>query len=324
MIPDVSVVMSVFNEEEYLKEAIDSILDQTFTNFEFIIVDDGSTDKSLDIIKHYNDSRIRILKQKNTGLAIALNNGIKVSNSPFIARMDADDIALPERLGKQVRFLKDHEDYILVGSNVLVIDKDGEFVYQSRLPITWKEIKAKFPDSSFFHSSVIFRRDAFDRCGGYLEEISKFNCFEDSILWNQMKLYGNMANIETPLLKYRLRPTASTQKSGRKAITTNKVFKEILRDGYLSDKNREILLRNKSTATTTDRLFTYHIHLAKRYLLNNYSSAKAKYHFTRALKIRIFRALQYFLLILAFLPKQLVMILKKRIHVNNATSNFKK
>jgi glycosyltransferase involved in cell wall biosynthesis len=302
MFPEVSVVMSVYNAEDYLKESIDSILNQTFPNFEFIIVDDGSTDRSLEIIKSYKDSRIRLLKQNNTGLAIALNNAIKISDSPFIARMDSDDIALAVRLEKQVRFLKENEDYLLVGANVLVIDKDGEFVYQSSLPLSWEEIQTKFPDSSFFHSSVIFRRGPFDRCGGYFEEISKFNCFEDSILWNQMKRYGKMANIDTPLLKYRLRPSASTQKSGRKAIKTNAVFKEIIRDGYLSDKNHEILLKNKSTAKKTDQLFTYHVHLAKKYLFNNQSSLKSRSHITEALKINPFKIFPYCFFIISFLP----------------------
>lgn len=114
--PQISVIMSVYNGEKYLREAIDSILNQTFTHFEFIIVNDGSTDKSLNIIKSYNGSRIILVQQENKGLAAALNEGIKIAKGKYIAMMDADDISLPTRLEKQIQFMEAHPEYVAIGS----------------------------------------------------------------------------------------------------------------------------------------------------------------------------------------------------------------
>ena len=101
--PLVSIIMSVYNSEDYLKEAIDSILGQTYANLEFIIIDDASTDRSLDIVKSYNDKRILLIKNEvNIGLAASLNKGIEIARGKYIARMDSDDISLPERCEKQV------------------------------------------------------------------------------------------------------------------------------------------------------------------------------------------------------------------------------
>ena len=108
----ISVVMSVYNGEIYLYEAIESILNQTFTNFEFIIIDDGSTDNSAEIIKSYDDNRIVLIQQGNKGLAAALNEGIKIAKGKFIARMDADDISLPTRLETQIQFMEAHLEYV--------------------------------------------------------------------------------------------------------------------------------------------------------------------------------------------------------------------
>ncbi len=115
--PRVTVLMSVYNGEKYLREAIDSILNQTFKDFEFLIIDDGSTDSSADIIRSYTDFRIRLIQnEKNIGLTRSLNKGLKLAKGEYIARMDVDDISLPIRFEKQVSFLDKYEDVKLVGS----------------------------------------------------------------------------------------------------------------------------------------------------------------------------------------------------------------
>ena len=125
--------MSVYNGEKYLREAIDSILNQTFKDFEFIIVNDGSTDNSLKIIKSYNDPRITIINQKNTGLAKALNEGIKIAKGKFIARMDADDISEPERFKKEYKFMHVHDECVALGTNAIIIDENGNNLYITEL-----------------------------------------------------------------------------------------------------------------------------------------------------------------------------------------------
>jgi len=114
--------MSVFNGERYLREAIDSILQQTFVDFEFIIIDDGSTDSSASIMSSYADRRIRVIRQKNRGLSAALNVGLKAAEGRYIARMDADDVSLPHRFGRQYLFLETHPQCVAVGSNAIIID----------------------------------------------------------------------------------------------------------------------------------------------------------------------------------------------------------
>ncbi|GHT42019.1 hypothetical protein AGMMS49921_06250 [Endomicrobiia bacterium] len=114
--PKVSVVMPTYNTETHLSKAIDSILAQTFDDFEFLIVDDNSTDKTREIIKSYNDKRVRLIDGRCNGLAAALNHGICEANGEYIARMDADETSLPTRFGKQVVYMDEHRDITVLGS----------------------------------------------------------------------------------------------------------------------------------------------------------------------------------------------------------------
>src|SRR5436305_9543595 len=125
--PQVSVLMPVYNAIRYIGVAVDSVLSQTFSDFEFIIVDDGSTDGSAEILREYagRDPRIRLISRPNTGLGFALNEALAVARAPFIARMDADDECLPERFEKQIQYLRNHPECVLLGSRVLWIDSDG-------------------------------------------------------------------------------------------------------------------------------------------------------------------------------------------------------
>tara|TARA_Y100000758_G_C15715118_1_gene298713 strand:+ start:62 stop:490 length:429 start_codon:yes stop_codon:yes gene_type:complete len=114
--PRVSVVTSVYNGEAYVEECIDSILNQTFQDFEYIILNNGSTDRTAEILNHYTDSRIHIIHQENLGISRSLNKGINLSKSELIARLDADDYALPQRLEKQIAFMEQHPKVVLCGS----------------------------------------------------------------------------------------------------------------------------------------------------------------------------------------------------------------
>lgn len=304
--PQISVVMSVYNAEKYLNEAIDSILGQTFINFEFIIINDGSTDTSKDIITTYKDTRIVLIDQANTGLPTALNNGIRAARTKYIARMDADDVAMPERLQLQFSFLKNNPDYILIGSNAINIDRYGEFVYYSNMPTEWEIIKKRFPDSSFYHSSVMFCKDAFYKAGCYFEEISKMNCLEDSILWHNMQKYGKMTNLQEPLIKYRLVPDASTTKSGKELGEIYKIFEDIIRDQYLSAINREKLLKIKHYLNPVEKERIYYIHIAKKFLFNNFQPVKARKNLLEAIKIKLTEPYPYLLYIYSLLPNKLI------------------
>jgi glycosyltransferase involved in cell wall biosynthesis len=158
--PLVTVLMSVYNGEKYLAEAIESILSQTFMDFEFLIINDGSTDASRDIILSYDDPRIALVdNDKNIGLTLSLNKGISLSKGKYIARMDADDISLPERLERQVEFMEANEDLAACGGWAYVIDGHGTLLYEARMEVDRDRILFDiFFGNQFVHGTIIFRK----------------------------------------------------------------------------------------------------------------------------------------------------------------------
>lgn len=192
--PKVSVVMSVYNCERFLGEAIESILNQTFKDFEFIIINDGSTDSSGEIIKSYKDTRIVFLEQENKGLTASLNRGIEIAKGEYIARMDADDISHLERLDKQVRFLDENLEYALVGTWVQEIDEYGKLIKLWKMGGTDKEIKQVLPRyNCFVHGSTMFKKKCFEMGGGYRASMRQFT--EDYDLWLRISERFKVANI---------------------------------------------------------------------------------------------------------------------------------
>ena len=171
MYPEVTVLMSVCNGEKYLRQSIDSILSQTYSDFEFLIIDDGSTDLSRDIVVSYDDQRIRLIQNKTTlGQTACLNNGLTISNAKYIARIDQDDISLPGRLERQVSFLNENPGTVLLGSWVDIIDEKNNILNNYRIPTDKNEIINFFIQSNFTpfpHSSVMFQRDVVKQIGGY-------------------------------------------------------------------------------------------------------------------------------------------------------------
>lgn len=201
--PLVSVVMSAYNASEYIAYAIESILNQTIDTFEFIIIDDGSTDNTLKIIKKYasEDSRIVVISRENKGLVTSLNEGIASANAEIIARQDADDISYSRRFQKQLEVLKSDSSAILVGSSMDTINENGEKLNQHKVLLSNPEIKQELLiRSPFPHGSVMFRKDAFIKAGGYKKEDWPA---EDYGLWVRMAQFGIFTNIDEPLYKYR-------------------------------------------------------------------------------------------------------------------------
>lgn len=195
------MVMSVFNGEKYLHEAIDSILQQTFTEFEFIIIDDGSTDGTCGIIQSYHDPRIVFRSRKNLGLVASLNQAIRSAQGTYIARQDADDVSHPGRLQKLVEFLQLNPGYVAVGSWFEEFQKDGKSRI-NRTPVTDSLVRARLVwGTCFGHGSVMFRRQAAIEAGLYREQMWPA---EDYDLWARMASLGPMANIPNVLYRYRV------------------------------------------------------------------------------------------------------------------------
>jgi glycosyltransferase involved in cell wall biosynthesis len=202
--PTVSVVMSVYNGERFLSEAVQSILGQSFSDFEFVIVDDGSTDKSSEILAQYmrRDDRIRVHRHTNKGRAVSLNIGIELSKGRYIARMDADDVALPNRLKEQVDFMELHPEVGLLSGSYERIDAKGQPLDTVRLLPRDEEIKvAMLVSNAMCHPAAMFRREVAMACGGYRKV---FLDADDYDLWLRMSERIQLANLEQPILRYRV------------------------------------------------------------------------------------------------------------------------
>jgi glycosyltransferase involved in cell wall biosynthesis len=203
-LPKVTVLMPVYNGERYLKEAIESILDQTFTDFEFLIINDGSTDRSVGIIESYADSRIRLVDNgENLGLIKTLNKGIDLTRGEYIARMDADDISLPKRLEKQVGFMDSHPKVGICGTWARIIDERGLIKGLRKVPAGRTALTLCWRPSPFIHSSCIMRSTLLQKNKYSLE----YPHAEDYALWLTLSRTTGFHNLDEYLLLYRIHGT---------------------------------------------------------------------------------------------------------------------
>jgi glycosyltransferase involved in cell wall biosynthesis len=203
--PVVSVIMPTYNAEKYLHEAVDSILSQTFSDFEFIVIDDGSTDTSGIMLSEYarKDARIRVYRQpSNQGIVAALNRGLALAQGKYIARMDADDISLPDRLKKQVAFMDTHPDIGVVGTCAEIINRDGQCIDTIDYPLTDPLIHwALCFYSPIIHPSIMACCGILRSAGGYL---STYPHTEDYELWARLSPTTHFANLPDRLLLLRM------------------------------------------------------------------------------------------------------------------------
>lgn len=229
--PRVTVLMPVYNAENYLDEAIDSILKQTFNNFEFLIINDGSTDKSVKIIEKYKDSRIKLINnEKNKGLVYTLNKGLSLAKGEYIARMDADDISLFKRLETQVSFLDENPEIGIVGTYVEFF---GENIKRQvwRPPTEMPEIKVSlFFGSTFAHPTVMIRRKLFKTYK--LKYNESYKSAEDYGLWQEAEKHFKLKNIPEVHLKYRISESSITNTAERKLDERYSVLKKIYLKGF--------------------------------------------------------------------------------------------
>ncbi len=217
--PTVSVVMSVLNGEVYLAEAIESILSQSFGDFELIIINDGSVDGSGAILELYRkkDERVQIYSQENRGLVSSLNRGCGIARGKYIARMDADDVAMCDRLMLQVAFMENHPEIAVLGSAVEIIDGTGKTLETHFNPEDDTKIKAGLlrGDCPFWHPTILMRTNSFVSTGGYREIVIGA---EDHDLWLRIADRNQLANLRTVLLKYRLHPGQVTVSTSRRYV----------------------------------------------------------------------------------------------------------
>lgn len=197
--------MSVYNNDRYLREAVESILNQSFTDFEFLIIDDGSKDQSLKVLQEYatQDERIRLTSRENRGIPKTRNEMLSQARGEFIAVMDGDDVALPDRFARQVEFLRQHPEVVCVGGAFERIDEKGRFIDHCKPPQLDAEIQPILLRgmSYLHHPCTMVRRSAMLAVGGYDESMVGSS---DLDLWLRLSEIGQLANLPDCVLRYRM------------------------------------------------------------------------------------------------------------------------
>ena len=207
--PAISVILPVYNAEPYLEAAIASILAQSDGDFELLALDDGSTDDSLATLEAMaaSDPRIRVISRPNKGLTPTLNEGISLAQGRYIARMDADDIARPERFALQIARLEAEPALVALGGQFLLIDPDGRPLKVMPMPTGHDQIDAQHlagaKEMAICHPAAMIRKSALDEIGGYRED---FTSAQDIDLWLRLAEIGKLANLEEVVLDYRMHP----------------------------------------------------------------------------------------------------------------------
>lgn len=303
--PRLTVIMPAYNTALYIREAIDSILQQTFTDFEFIIINDGSKDNTLEVIKQYNDPRIRLIDQANKGLIDTLNEAILLAQSDIIARMDADDICYPERLQVEFDFLTQNPGYVLVGSQADIIDKDSNYL-MPLIPIghTHEEIKDRIDmKCPFIHPCVMFRKQAVIDAGLYPKNALTF---EDHLLWKKLLNFGKVCNLPQILLKARFNPESVTIDEKWRGELFIRLRRDALSRGYVTDEDATQLKQLISSQNLSSyKVASYHAMVGKKYLWNNPDGGKAREHFAQAIKHYPRHIEPYVLYLFSFVPASL-------------------
>jgi glycosyltransferase involved in cell wall biosynthesis len=307
----ISVLMSVYNDEQFLSSSIESILDQTFQDFEFILINDGSSDRSLEIIRDFssNDRRIKTIDQENIGLTRSLNKGLDLAKGIYIARQDAGDISLPERLSLQNEFLDDHKNAALLGTSISFIDEDSKVIRTKIQPCETQEIRRILSKKNCFsHGSLMFRRQEILNLGGYREDLPLAQDY-DLILRTAEKY--DLSNLPDILYKQRMnRKAISVEKASSQRAMRNYIrilAQQRSRDGIDDldkgnlDRIKEINHLKKSSKRAADA--EYHARIAHEYFAGG-KPREAAAHYFRSLQSSPFRIKNMLLLTRAILSKK--------------------
>ncbi|MBS1616221.1 MAG: glycosyltransferase [Bacteroidetes bacterium] len=310
--PALTVLMPAFNAGAYIREAIESVLSQSFEDFEFLIIDDGSKDDSLRIIQSFQDPRIRVISRANKGLIASLNEGIGLARSGLIARHDADDICLPQRLEKQYSFLQQHPKYLLVGSDAEYVDQDGNYLCKLEAPVGYRfeEIwKRRFEKNPFIHPAVMFRKDAALAAGAYPKNALQF---EDWLLWLRMMAHGPGCNLPEVLLQVRINPESVTIDERWRPEAFHEIRRRSLEQEEVQDADAAQLAGLiQAQGGQAFKQASYHALVAKKYLWNNHNATMARKHLREALKAYPRNSEPYLLYMLSFLPSGLIRVVYK-------------
>jgi len=199
----ISILLPVWNCPSYVGQAIDSVLNQSYSDFECIIIDDGSNDNTPEVLQKYQDPRIRLFQHTNRGLAATLNVGIASARGKYVARQDQDDLSLPDRLAKQISYMDSHPECGLLGTWAQIMEGDRIVERYHRHPSDPSQLRYHLLfNNPFVHSSVMMRKTVLEAVGGYSTDPSR-QPPEDYELWSRLSRYSNVANLPEVLLYYR-------------------------------------------------------------------------------------------------------------------------
>jgi len=286
--PLVSVVLPVRNGEIFIRDALDSIRHQTLEQWELIVVDDGSTDGTLELVKAVPDSRIRIIRNSGAGLASSLNAGIQVARAQHIARLDADDTASPERLELQLAFLDSSPGVVLVGGSMRVVTEQLNHIYTQHVPTSQAVIRGTLSQgqSPFMHPSVVFRRDAAVEVGLYSEGLDGCGG-EDTEFFRRLITRGDLANLPDVVGEYRItRGAITTAISAMPRAAVRKRSRAIDRvlAGSANSEDLRFLRDFLVRAHGVSPEYAYHLRVGKAYRDYAGDLSSARRHLLSALR----------------------------------------
>lgn len=304
--PQITVLMPAYNAGKYIREAVYSVLHQTYHDFELLIVNDGSTDNTLEIALSFTDPRVIVVNKDHEGISSALNTGLKLANAPFIARFDADDICVSTRFETQLNFLQDHPDYVLVGSDAEYMLENGEFLFDFKcIAHSNEEIQNNlYVYCPFIHSAVMYRRDEVLKAGGY--NIHAHN-FEDYLLWTNLAKMGKMQNLREQLIKVRFNPASATIDEKWRGERFRQLKRQATTRGSITEaEGNELLQIIRRQDVRKIKEGAYHALCGKKFLANNYQPKKARSHVRRAISITPLRFDNYLLYAASYLPESVI------------------
>lgn len=227
----ISIILPTYNGGKYIRRAIESVVTQSFKDWELLVIDDGSTDNTKEIVESFNNPQIIYLKnEKNLGIQKTLNRGLKEAKGEYIARIDDDDEWVDsQKLEKQFNFLDENKNYVLIGTGVIVVNEEGEELFRYLLPSEDEDIRSKILGKNcFVHSSVMFKKDTALKFGGY-DESANTRHVEDYDLWLKLGTVGKFANLPTHAVKFTQRKGSISGKNKieqfKKNITLIKTYK---------------------------------------------------------------------------------------------------
>jgi glycosyltransferase involved in cell wall biosynthesis len=301
----ITVLMPAYNASEYIGEAIESVLKQTFSDLELLIIDDGSVDDTAEIVRSFDDPRIVFIQQKNAGIAVALNTGLKFARAEYIARFDADDICYPNRLEMQYEFMINNPGYIVVGSDVDYVDVDRNFIFSHQAGAYTNEQIKSLPCSvcPFIHSSVLFKKSVIPDAGYNVHA----HTFEDHFLWLQIINEGKFHNLSRSLMQVRLNPRSLTIDEKWRPKEFVSIKYKALEKLSITPYDGEILLAIlKKQDNEKIKTGSYHALLAKKFLWNNYQPSQARQNIKKAISSDPFHFDNYIVLGMSFLPRNVI------------------